>query len=158
MPRVNPGTLLNNRDLRGILPPERQRELERLPREKLWDLEEKYDVLVDKVYGKGRTLYRADLVALVILNWSWNDSSAQTRFQPVELAERRDLLELVMKSPGAFHRDASGRCLPAASPSESARHESARYLEAVRGTPVWEASGRPQLDLGVSFCRRLLEA
>jgi len=153
MPRVNPGTLLNNPDLHGILPAERQRELEQLPREKIWDLEEKYDVLVDRVYGKGRTLYRADLVGLVILNWSWKDSSAQTRFEPVELAERRDLLELVMKSPGVFHRDASGR-----SASDTARPEPAGYLEAVRQTRVWEATGRPQFDLGVSFCRRLLEA
>lgn len=153
MPRVNPGTLLNNPDLQGILPPERQRELEQLPREQIWDLEEKYDVLVDKVYGKGRTLYRADLVGLVILNWSWKDSSAQTRFNPVELAERPDLLELVMKSPGVFHRDARG-----CSASETTRPEPGGYLEAVRQTRVWEATGRPQFDLGVSFCRRLLEA
>lgn len=158
MPRVNPGTLLNNPDLHGILPPERQRELEQLPREKIWDLEEKYDVLVDKVYGKGRTLYRADLVGLVILNWSWKDGSAQTRFEQVDLAARRDLLELVMKSPGVFHRDASGRSLAAQSASESTRTESAGYLDAVRQTRVWEATGRPQFDLGVSFCRRLLEA
>jgi HprK-related kinase B len=153
MPRVNPGTLLNNPDLHGILPPKRQRELEQLPRERIWDLEEKYDVLVDKVYGKDRTLYRADLVGLVILNWSWKDSSAQTRFQPVELAARRDLLELVMKSPGVFHRDPSGR-----SASESARPGPDAYLEAVRQTRVWEATGCPEFDLGVSFCRRLLEA
>lgn len=158
MPRVNPGTLLNNPDLHGILPPERQRELEQQPREKLWELEEKYDVLIDKVYGKGRTLYRADLVGLVILNWSWKDSSAQTRFEPVELAERRDLLELVMKSPGVFHRDASGASLSAQKAADAARTESAGYLEAARHTRVWEATGRPQFDLGVSFCRRLLEA
>lgn len=153
MPRVNPGTLLNNPDLWGILAPARQRELEQLPREQIWDLEEKYDVLVDRVYGKGRTLYRADLVGLVILNWSWKDSSAQTRFVPVELAARRDLLELVMKSPGVFQRDAGGR-----SASETARPEPVRYLEAVRQTRIWEVTGRPQFDLGVSFCRRLLEA
>lgn len=153
MPRVNPGTLLNNPDLHGILPADRQRELEQLSRAKIWDLEEKYDVLIDKVYGKGRTLYRADLVGLVILNWSWKDSSARTRFEPVELAERRDLLELVMKSPGVFHRDASGR-----SASDTSRPDPTSHLEAVRQTRVWEATGRPQFDLGVSFCRRLLEA
>jgi hypothetical protein len=49
-------------------------------------LEQNYDVLVGDTYGKDPTLYRADLVGLVILNWSWKDSSAQTRFEPVELA------------------------------------------------------------------------
>ena len=74
MPRVNPGTLLNNPDLRGILPEERRRELEQLPRDQIWNLEEKYDVLVDQVYGKGRTVYRAALAGLVILNWNWHDA------------------------------------------------------------------------------------
>ena len=152
MPRVNPGTLLNNPDLQGILPVERQRELEHLPREQIWNLEEKYDVLVDQVYGKGRTVYRAALAGLVILNWSWSDSSVPTRFEAVDLAGRRDLLELVMKSPGVFHRDRGGR-----SAAETTRPEPAAYLEAVRHARVWEATGRPQFELGVSFCRRLLE-
>jgi len=109
-------------------------------------------VLVGQVYGKGRTLYRASLTGLLILNWSWADSSAPTRFEVVELDERRDLLDLVMKSPGVFHRDPAGQ-----SAADTARPEPARYLEAVRHTPVWEATGRPQFELGVSFCRGLLE-
>ena len=152
MPRVNPGTLLNNPDLRGILPAERQSELEQLSREQIWNLEEKYDVLVDQVYGKGRTVYRAALAGLMILNWNWNDASLPTRFETVDLAARRDLLELVMKSPGVFHRDQSGR-----SAVETARPDPAAYLAAVRHTRVWEATGRPEFELGVSFCRRLLE-
>ena len=152
MPRVNPGTLLNNPDLHGILPAARRQELAQLSREQIWNLEEKYDVLVGQVYGKGRTLYRASLTGLLILNWSWADSSAPTRFEVVELDERRDLLDLVMKSPGVFHRDPAGQ-----SAADTARPEPARYLEAVRHTPVWEATGRPQFELGVSFCRGLLE-
>jgi HprK-related kinase B len=152
MPRVNPGTLLNNPDLHGILPADRQRQLARLPREQLWNLEEKYDVLVDRVYGKGRTSYRASLAGLLILNWSWADSSAATRFEPVDLATRADLLDLVMKSPGVFHRDAAGQGAEA-----TARTDPARYLEAVRHTRVWEATGCPRFELGVSFCRGLLE-
>jgi HprK-related kinase B len=152
MPRVNPGTLLNNPDLAGILPPDRQAALAQLAREQIWSLEEKYDVLIDEVYGKGRSVYRASLAGLVVLNWSWNDSSAPTRFQSVDLARRPDLLDLVMKSPGVFPRDAEGR-----SAAETARPSPAAYLEAVKGTRVWEASGSPQFELGVSFCRRLLE-
>jgi HprK-related kinase B len=152
MPRVNPGTLLNNPDLRGILSDERQRQLAPLSREQIWNLEEKYDVLVDRIYGKGRIVYRADLAGLMILNWNWHGASVPTRFEAVDLAARPDLLELIMKSPGVFHRDHAGRRAV-----ETARPDPAAYLDATRRTPVWEATGRPEFELGVSFCRRLLE-
>jgi HprK-related kinase B len=152
IPRVNPGTLLNNPDLQGILPAERQRQLAPLPREEIWRLEEKYDVPVDRVFGKGRTLYRGALAGLVILNWRWSDGAVPTRFQRVDLAGRPELLELIMKSPGVYDHDRSGL-----SGEETTRPQPAAYLEAVRHTPVWEATGRPQFDLGVSFCRGLLE-
>jgi HprK-related kinase B len=152
IPRVNPGTLLHNPDLRGILSAERQRELEQLSREQLWDLDETHEVLVDQVYGKGRTIYRVALAGLLVLNWSWSDNSAPTRFHSVDLTERRDLLELIMKSPGVYYRDPAG-----GSGDETSRPEPAAYIESLRGTQVWEATGCPRFDLGVSFCRRLLE-
>jgi hypothetical protein len=58
-----------------------------------------------------------------------------------------------MKSPGVYHRDRADR-----GAAETSRPEPVAYIEAVRRTPVWEATGCPQFDLGVSFCRRLLEA
>src|SRR5688572_17581893 len=99
MPRVNPGTLLHNPDLAGILPPDRRHALERLAPNELWELEEKYDVMVPEVFGPGRCLYRAPLAALVVLGWR-HDATALASFQRVELSERPDLMELVMKSPG----------------------------------------------------------
>jgi HprK-related kinase B len=153
MPRVNPGTLLNNPDLEGILPDERRRALAGLPVQGIWNLEEKYDVLVDDVYGPGRAVYLASLVGLMILNWSWKDEAAPTRFMPVDLAQRPDLLALVMKSPGVFHRDVHGQ-----GALETTRPDPRPYLHAVRGVRVWEASGCPNFELGVSFCRRVLEA
>jgi hypothetical protein len=89
----------------------------------------------------------------MILNWSWKDEAAATRFTAVELAQRPDLLELVMKSPGVFHRDEYGH-----GALETTRPDPRPYLAAVRGVPVWEATGRPNFELGVSFCRRVLEA
>ncbi|MEY2929730.1 MAG: hypothetical protein RL033_479, partial [Pseudomonadota bacterium] len=158
MPRVNPGTLLNNPDLRGILPPERERQLALLPREELWNLEEKYDVLVDQVYGKGRTLYRAALTGLLVLNWSYGNAGQPAEFCAVNLAERADLLDLVRKSPGVFHRDPSGRNIEGSAIENAAVPEAAAVLEAVAGVRVWEATGSPQFGQGVSFCRHLLEA
>jgi len=153
MPRVNPGTLLNNPDLAGILPPERQRALAAQPREELWDLEEKYDVMVDAVYGPERSVYRSALSGLLILNWSWKDGGSPTEFQEVRLEQRSDLLELIMKSPGVFHRDERGR-----NASETARPDPASYLQVARGLRVWEAKGAPHFELAVRFCRRALEA
>jgi HprK-related kinase B len=153
MPRVNPGTLLNNPDLEGILPDERRRALAGLPPLEIWNLEEKYDVLVDHVYGPGRSVYRVHLGGLLVLNWSWKDEAAPTRFSNVDLAKRADLLDLVMKSPGVFHRDEEGH-----SALETACPEPVNYLDAVLGVRVWEATGRPNFELGVNFCRRLLEA
>jgi HprK-related kinase B len=163
MPRVNPGTLLNNPDLHGILTAERERQLALLSREELWGLEEKYDVLVDQVYGKGRTLYRAALTGLLVLNWSFRNVGQPAEFRAVSLAERPDLLELVRKSPGVFHRDAAGRnvlgsIIGDTNLGDAAEPEAEAVLEAVAGVRVWEATGSPQFDQGVSFCRRLLEA
>lgn len=151
MPRVNPGTLLHNPDLAGILPPARREELERMDPGELWQLEEKYDVMVPDVYGPGRCLYRAPLRALVVLNWARTADGA-ARFELVELGARRDLLGLVMKSPGVFHRDAEGR-----SAAETARPDPDVYLRALAAVPVYEATGRADFDVGVAFCRRLLE-
>lgn len=153
MPRVNPGTLLNNPDLRGILTTERERQLASFSQEELWGLEEKYDVLVDHVYGKGRTCYRAALAGLIVLNWSFRNVSQPAEFRAVNLAERDDLLDLVRKSPGVFHRDTTGDNVASA-----AEPDAATVLAAVAGIRVWEATGSPQFDAGVSFCRRQLEA
>jgi len=153
MPRVNPGTLLNNPDLAGILPPERQQALAAQSREELWDLEEKYDVMVGAVYGADRTVYRTALTGLLILNWSWKDGALPTQLQEVRLEQRSDLLDLVMKSPGVFHRDAQGH-----NASETARPDPAGYLHVAQGLRVWEAKGAPNFEFAVSFCRRALEA
>ena len=151
MPRVNPGTLLHNPDLRRLLPNERRLALERLSPSELWRLEEKYDVLVRDVYGPGRCLYRAPLRALIVLNWA-HDASGPACFEHVRLAERLDLLDLIMKSPGVFHHDARGRGTPATD-----RPDPGAYVRALANVVVYEATGKAEFDVGVGFCRRLLD-
>jgi HprK-related kinase B len=151
MPRVNPGTLLHNPDLAVILPPARREELKRMDPGELWQLEEKYDVLVRDVYGPGRCIYRAALRALIVLGWA-REANEAARFEPVQIDARRDLLDLVIKSPGVFHRDAEGR-----SAAETAKPNPDVYLKALAGVPVYEATGKADFDVGVGFCRRLLE-
>ena len=64
-----------------------------------------------------------------------------------------------MKSPGVFHRDQGGLydSLATRSAAETAHPDPTAYFAAVRNTRVWEATGRPDFALAVSFCRRLLE-
>ncbi len=151
MPRVNPGTLLNDPNLAGILPEQRASELAQLAESELWDLDEKYDVFIEEVFGPGRSEYRAPLTALIILNWTRTEKS-EARFEPVTLAERSDLLECVMKSLGVFHRNRDGLHT-----AESSRPDARDYLDALAGVPVFEATGRPNFARAVSFCRLLLE-
>jgi HprK-related kinase B len=151
MPRVNPGTLLHNPDLQGILPRERRAALAELPAAELWSLEEKYDVPIDAVYGRGRCRYRAPLGGLLVLTWT-HDSPEPTRFEPAQLEARPDLLELIMKSPGVFHCDRDGQHL-----SEKSSLDPRDYIARLRAIPVVEASGKADFAQAVDHCRTWLQ-
>jgi HprK-related kinase B len=109
LPRINPGTLLNNPRLVKLLPAHRQQAMRKLTKQALWALEEKHDVDVALLYGKERidTATPRPLKTLLILNWSHTAKDA-TQFQRVDLLRRRDLLPAVMKSPGPFYQDSGG--------------------------------------------------
>lgn len=149
-PRINPGTALANPDLAGIVSDGRRAELEALPREELWELEEKYDALVDRLFGRDRIELHAPMAAFVVLTWS-HRSAQPARFEPVSLADRRDLLDSIMKAPGPFYLPDRG---PA--PTGYEPPDPAPYLEALAGLPVYEASGGVDFEAGVAFCRGLL--
>lgn len=151
MPRVNPGTLLNNAALRGLLSPARAVQLDALSQSALWDLEEKHDVPVARVYGRGRCTYRTRMRALLVLNWH-REAASDARFELVSLASRPDLLGLVAKSPGVFHREASGAFSP---PDHGPSHDG--YLRELSDVLVVEATGRASFDAGVAYCEQLLE-
>lgn len=150
-PRINPGTALANPDLRSILDDERREALEKLSRDELWQLEEKYDALIDLVYGPGRIRLAAPCKALLILAWN-HRNAASARFRAVSLAERRDLLDAVMKSPGPFFLPERGSAPKGYEPPDPTG-----YLEALRDLPVYEATGGVDFAAGVDFCRELLE-
>lgn len=149
-PRINPGTVMGNPDLSTVIGIERQRELEQMPSAQLWELEEKYDALVDRLYGAGRIVLHAPIEAFVVLTWSPR-STEPTRFEPVELASRPDLLDAIMKSPGPFFRPTTG-----SAPTGFVPPDPAPYLETLGNLPVFEGSGNADFAAGVSFCRELL--
>jgi HprK-related kinase B len=68
LPRVNPGTLLDGENTRVVLDAAKRDRYEALPREELWQVEDKYDLEVDRVLGRRWMLY-GELKAALVLNW-----------------------------------------------------------------------------------------
>ncbi len=135
LPRVNPGTIINNERLRPILSDDRQKELESLPKQNLWDLEEKYDVLLHDLYGYGKITSKAKLKAFLILNWQ-RDSEDDCAIEKVELADRRDLLAAIMKSPGPFYQYKDNHFY-----SDDTKLDEDAYFELLKNTVIYEATG-----------------
>lgn len=100
LPRVNPGTLLHNPALTVLLEPDEIEALAQLSRKQLWELEQKYDVPVDRCFGEQRFVLHSPLHALVILNWQHTQQPVSVT--PVSLKTRPELLAAFMKSTGLF--------------------------------------------------------
>ncbi len=145
LPRINPGTALNNPVLRGILPAERRREYAELSPEELWEVEEKYDVFVEELFGRGRFRLRAPFSALVILNW--RRGGGAVRLRPLELMPGHPLLPAFTKRPGVFHYP----------PLAPGAHSDSAYLERLAGRPVYELVGGIDFERAAELCLELLE-
>ena len=151
LPRINPGTALNNPDLQGVVPEERAAELRKISKDELWQLEEKYDVYIDKVFGPDRFAPAPDVDALFVLNWDRNSSEATT-ITPVDLIERRDLLGAVMKSPGPFWIPKDGTP-PASKPVVKEED----YLPHVKHLRAFEVSGKADFDAACDRIEAMLK-
>ncbi|MEW8383144.1 MAG: hypothetical protein AB2704_14935, partial [Candidatus Thiodiazotropha taylori] len=137
LPRVNPGTVVNNPRLQALIEEPRRSELLAMPKQALWELEEKFDVDVEQLYGKGRidTSTAVPLAGLIILNWH-RDSDQPVSMKQISISGREELLKAVMKSPGPFYQDRSGRFL-----QDEAPLASEPYLALLDRIPVYEVSG-----------------
>ena len=136
LPRINPGTIVHNEALHSLIPAQRRKALLRLPAAELWELEEKYDVHIDRVYGPGRITAQAPLSALLILDWQ-HDSDRELQLERVDLAARPDLLGALMKSPGPFYQYPDGSFQ-----QDTAVFDDSAYLHALEHVPVYVARGR----------------
>jgi len=136
LPRINPGTIVHNKKLHSLIPAQQRDALLQLPAAELWELEEKYDVHVDRVYGPGRIRTEASLEALLILDWQ-RDSDRTLQVEQVNLAEHHDLLGALMKSPGPFYQHPDGSFQ-----QDTAAFDEAAYLEALENVTVYVARGR----------------
>ena len=135
LPRVNPGTIVHDPNLRGLISTEQRQKFLQMPANELWELEEKYDVYIDRVYGENRIVEEAPLDALLLLNWQ-RGSNRAVALERVELDQRRDLLGTIMKSPGPFYQYADGSFH-----RDTATLDEQAYLEQLGGIKVYEVHG-----------------
>ncbi|MCG8670312.1 MAG: HprK-related kinase B [Pseudomonadales bacterium] len=135
LPRVNPGTIVHNPRLHPLISESRRSELLNIPVSDLWDLEEKYDVIIDELYGSGRIAKAAPLTAFLVLNWQ-RESDEPVKLQQVDINQRRDLLAAIMKSPGPFYQRSDGSFHLDTIPLDEAA-----YLEQLKDVAFYEASG-----------------
>ncbi|MEJ8475699.1 HprK-related kinase B [Roseibium algae] len=140
LPRINPGTILNNPRLQGILPVDRKAKLKSLSSDEIWTLEDKYDVMIDDVFGEGRIQHHGPLTDFWVLNWS-RHSDQSTKVSDVAIADRPDLLSAIMKSPGPFFQRQDGTFW-----QDRTALDPASYLTALSGVRVQEVSGRIDFD------------
>jgi HprK-related kinase B len=148
MPRVNPGTILNNESLKAVITDGEREQFLKLPTSELWDLEHKYDAFIDECFGPGKFQLGCPMAGLAILNWK--RTSEPLVVQEVDLSKRNDLFPTFMKSVGLFFEmDDPARGLDF---SEEA------YLELLNGCPVLEFTGGNDFDSAANECVSFLKS
>lgn len=147
-PRINPGTILNNQVLRPLIPESRIKELEKMDKQSLWQLEDKYDAMIEPLYGKNRFQLAANIHAHVVLNWQ-HDSENNTELKLVDISQRQDLLEAIMKSPGPFYMDQNGQGW-----QNGGVTDKQTYIDVLSNIEVYEISGKVDFD---AMLRPLIE-
>lgn len=140
LPRINPGTIVTNARLAGMIDEEREEELRNMEPDELWHLEEKYDLFIDDIYGPGRISHEAQLTDFWVLNWS-RDSDAATEVTNVALETRPDLLSAILKSPGPFFQSTNGAFW-----TDHSEMDTPAYLNALGDVTVWEVTGQIDFD------------
>jgi len=146
LPRVNPGTLLNNPHLKSILEPEKSQRLQAMPASELWDLEDKYDVDISDIYGKSRFCTSPMLKHFFILNWS-HQNKGLTHIDLIQADERADLLDAIMKSSGPFYQYADGSFY-----REGTDLVHKTYAKVLQNIQVYEVHGGINFEAITDFC------
>lgn len=140
LPRINPGTALNNPHLATVMSAKDRERFAKLPPEELWPLEHKYDVDIDECFGPGRSILDHGFDALGLLNWQRD--GGPLRVKKIDIAQRLDLLEAFKKSPGLFF-------LPG---GQERNYSDAAYVEAMQGITVYELSGGADFLKAAEVC------
>ncbi len=142
LPRINPGTIVNNPDLAGMLSAEEFNTFNEMGPDALWNLEQKYDVDLERCFGVGRQLLSHCMNVLVVLNWKHDGSP--TKIEPVDLNQRPDLMPAFIKSVGLFFRYDGRGTSPASEPEA--------YRNLLQPCTVLEINGGVDFDHAADFC------
>jgi HprK-related kinase B len=144
-PRVNPGTILHNSLLDGIIPRAERERLLAMDRNELRALEQKYDVIIPEMVGPGRFVMSAELEALVVFHWSGRGTATA---RPIRLRERPDLIGSIKKSPGLFYEPDA--------PDAMNEPDDERYLEVLGDSRVIEITGTQDFAAAARICMEQL--
>ncbi|MCW9036088.1 MAG: HprK-related kinase B [Rhodospirillales bacterium] len=150
LPRINPGTIVSNPTLEHLIDEDRRKDLLALPKVELWELEEKFDVDVEAVYGAGKIAPKTTLGSFLILNWQ-REGDSKTKVQKVDINQRPELLGAIIKSPGPFYQYSAGSFF-----QDTTDLPPGPYLEALKGIDIYEASGAVNFDIAASACLKIL--
>jgi HprK-related kinase B len=146
LPRINPGTIVNNPRLFPLIGAERREELLQMDTRELWKLEQKYDVDISTLYGPDRIQHETELDRFLVLNWQ-HDSTEPLQLQQVDITQRQDLLAAILKPSGPFYLDGSGSFN-----TDDAMPEASAYLAALENVSVFEATGRADFERLTTLC------
>ena len=147
LPRINPGTVLNNPDLSSVIPEEEKAAFHAIPADILWYVEQKYDVPIDECFGRDKFVLNAPMEELVILNWRRENVPMVIR--RIDPFERKDLLPAFIKTPGLFIHTRQDCAL-----SEAGEESYAEWLSQCR---VWEFTGGVDFHAATRACLNILD-
>lgn len=139
-PRINPGTIVHNPRLHGLISEQQKQDFLAMPQEELRQLEYKFDADVNQIYGNNCYKSEAQLSAFIILNWQVN-SEQPTALRLTTLAHSPELLAAIIKSPGPFYADANGKFLSLEQALEENRATES-YFQQLGDVPCWELTGK----------------
>ena len=146
LPRINPGTIVNNPRLFPLIDAQSREKLLQMDKSDLWKLEQKYDVDITGLYGPQRIQHETELQQFLVLNWQ-HDAPEPVQLRRVELAQRQDLLAAIMKPSGPFYVDSTGRF----NTDDTMPHASA-YNAELAHVEIYEASGRVDFERLSALC------
>jgi HprK-related kinase B len=146
MPRINPGTIVHNSVLRTILKEDEIEYYQQMPKEQLWDLEDKHDALIHKLYGSGKFELSAEMHGLVVLNWNHEDAAIS--LDEVDIRSRQDLLPAFTKSTGLFNDPrAEGNNIDVGDQA---------YIDFFSRCPVFEITGKRDFKKAAKLCLEII--
>ncbi|MBN1620025.1 HprK-related kinase B [candidate division WOR-3 bacterium] len=147
-PRINPGTIINNRDLIKLLSEKERNFFLSMKTSDIWSYEKKYDAIIEKYFGYGRFKLEENFNALVILNWNLNYYK-KTLVNKIDLSEHPELFESFVKSPGLFYRSEGD--------SIENKFSYDRYRELLEGYDVFELKGKVDFNWAAEYFNQYLK-